>query len=214
MPKFIDLTGQKFGRLIVVKRMDNDKWGKIYWLCECHCRSKKVIRGNHLRSGKTKSCGCLLKEGSHTTHGHYKNGKKSNTYHSWTNMIQRCTNPNNKAYHYYGDRGITVCKRWRNSFENFLGDMGEVSEGYQIDRVDNNGNYCKSNCRWVTSKINNRNRRDNYLETYNGKTQCLVEWSEEFGINYHTLRWRLDHGWSIGKAFTTPVRKYNKKKGG
>jgi len=124
-------------------------------------------------------------------------------------MVERCTNTNNKDYKYYGSRGITVCKRWM-KFENFLADMGESSMGYQIDRIKNNHGYYKENCRWVTSKNNNRNRRDNRLETLNGKTQCIAAWAEEIGINKNTILWRLNHGWSVEKTLMTPTRK-NKK---
>jgi len=186
--------------------MDNDKCGNFRWLCLCDCGKEKIVLYGNLKRGNTKSCGCFK-----IKHGHTKNQKMSKTYSTWIDMIQRCTNPRDKQYKDYGRRGIKVCKRWL-KFENFLKDMGEASEGYQIDRIDNNKGYCKSNCRWVTPKMNNRNKRDNHLETYNGKTQCLVEWAEEFNIDYGTLRWRLDHGWSIGKALTTLVRKYKKRR--
>lgn len=127
-------------------------------------------------------------------------------------MIQRCTNPNDKRYKNYGGRGITVCKRWRNSFEKFLEDMGEPpTKEHSIDRINNNGNYCKSNCRWVTRKEQNRNKRNNRLITYKGKTQCLIEWAEEYNINYDTLWCRIyKYGWPIEKALTTPVKKRRK----
>ena len=210
MPKFIDLTEERFGRLIVIKRVDNDKWSHHRWLCRCVCGEEKIVRGSYLKRGDTKSCGCLRKEITsitHITHGR----SKTKTYYSWDNMISRCTNPKNKYYHCYGGRGIIVCKRWL-EFENFLEDMGEVPEEYQIDRIDNDGNYCKSNCRWVTRTEQNRNRRDNHLITYKGKTQCIAEWSEETGIPYSTLSSRiLQYGWSFEKALTTPVGKYKKR---
>ena len=201
MPKFIDLTGKRFGRLTVVKYVDNDKHRNSRWLCLCDCGKEKIIIGQSLKSGATKSCGC-----SHIKHGHSKNGKVSKTYASWTHMIQRCIDSNYTNYHNYGGRGIKVCKRWR-EFKNFLEDMGEAPEGHQIDRTNNDGNYCKSNCRWVTSKINNRNKRNNHMITYGGKTQCLTDWAEEFDINYYALWSRLSRGWSTEKALTTPVRK-------
>ena len=208
-----NLIGQKFGRLLVIKKMDNNKWGSCRWLCVCDCGKEKIIRDSHLKSGHTKSCGCLHKEKlikRLTKHGHNTRIKISKTYNSWLSMIQRCTNPKNKNYKHYGDRGIKVCNRWL-KFENFLTDMGEhPGKGYSIDRINNNGNYCKSNCRWATEKEQHRNKRDNHLETYKGKTQCLREWSEEFGINYYVLWSRLNRGWSIEKALITPVRKYRK----
>ncbi len=205
MSRFIDLTGGRFGRLIVIKRVDNGKQGNPTWLCRCDCGKEKVIRGNDLKTGHTKSCGCLK-----IKHGHNTRAKGvSKTYKSWYAMIQRCTNPNDKAYHNYGGRGVKVCQRWK-KFKNFLKDMGEVSEGYQIDRIDNNKGYDKSNCRWVTSKQNSRNKRDNHLETYNGKTQCVSAWAEEFDIHERTLNDRLHRGLSIKEALTTPVKKRRK----
>lgn len=125
-------------------------------------------------------------------------------------MIQRCTNHKNKYYPNYGGRGITVCQEWRDSFENFLKDMGECPSKHQIDRIDNNGGYRKENCRWVTPKTNSRNRRDNRLETHNGKTQCLAAWAEEIGINIKTLGSRLRNGWSIENALKISVAKKEK----
>lgn len=205
MSAFVDLTGQKFCRLIVIQRMNINKWGNYCWLCECDCGQKKIISGGNLKSGAIKSCGCLQIE-KVTKHSHYENNKQSKTYTAWASMLKRCTNPNHRFYHNYGGRGITVCKKWR-KFENFLEDMGEVLEGYQIDRIDNNKGYCKSNCRWVTSKINNRNRRNNHLETFNGKTQCVAAWAEEFDVNGDALLARLNYGWSIEKTLTTPIKK-------
>lgn len=209
MSKFIDLTGKRFGRLLISQRADDNKWKDTRWLCKCDCGKEKIICGKSLKSSTTKSCGCLSKEISvqcNTKHGHTARGEESKTYASWKNINERCINPKNRYYHCYGGRGITVCQRWR-KFTNFLIDMGKVPPGYQIDRIDNNKGYCKSNCRWATKKEQARNRRDNHLETHNGKTQCLIEWAEEFGIASHVLRWRLKHGWSTGKALTTPVRK-------
>ena len=216
MPQFIDLTGQRFGRLIVIKQTDKNQWKNICWLCRCDCGKEKIIRGGHLKSGNTKSCGCLAKEQlikRFTKHGHSIKTQVSKIYTVWQSMIQRCVNSNDTAYYNYGERGITVCKRWRNSFENFLKDMGKPPEGYQIDKIDNNGNYCKENCRWSTPKENSRNRRDNHLITHDGKTQCVAEWAEEYDINYNTLYGRIFiRNWPIKKALITPVRKSKKRK--
>lgn len=122
-------------------------------------------------------------------------------------MTRRCTNQNFKQYKDYGGRGIKICKRWR-KFPNFLKDMGEPpTKQHTLDRINNNGNYCKSNCRWVTRKIQARNKRNNRIETYNGKTQCLTDWAKEFNINKETLRNRVVNlGWSIKKALITPIK--------
>ncbi|KKM98992.1 hypothetical protein LCGC14_1152420 [marine sediment metagenome] len=209
--KRIDLVGQKFGRLVVLQFIDKNKWRSSFWLCRCDCGKEKIILGDSLKNGDTKSCGCLNIE-KLTKHGHCnKNGKSSEIYAIWQSMIQRCTNPNHKAYYNYGGRGITVCKRWKNSFENFFKDMGESPKGYSIDRIDNDDNYCKSNCRWVTRKEQMRNTRRNRLITHKKKTQCLIEWAEETKIPYPTLWQRIFKlGWSIEKALTIPVQKRKK----
>ena len=203
-----NLVGQRFGRWTVIGFAHKDKHRNTYWLCRCECGKEKIVNGGNLKRDTTKSCGCLNIEKTSerfTTHGHCG----SKTYQSWQHMIKRCANPNDISYHNYGGRGIKVCNRWL-KFENFLEDMGEVPEGYQIDRINNSGNYCKSNCRWATPKENSRNTRINRLITFDGKTQCLVEWAEESGINPSTFRDRIWRGWSIERALTEPVRKQKK----
>ena len=163
----IDISGQKFGRLTVLGRAE----GQCRWLCKCQCGNPTVTRSNNLRSGGTRSCGCLQREvarlvgmttfdanrGTKFVHGH--SAKRSRTYQSWRMMRQRCNNPKADNYYYYGGRGITVCTRW-DSFENFLADMGERPDGLTLDRYpDFNGNYEAGNCRWVTSKQQAANRR-------------------------------------------------------
>lgn len=217
MLKPVDLTGQRFGRLVVLERAANDKWGHHKWLCRCNCedRNEVIVAGNSLKSRRTRSCGCLLKEWAtrrFTTHGHAKRGKTTRTYLSWVGMIQRCRNPNDKYYKDYGGRGITVCKRWE-KFPNFLEDMGESPHRYQIDRENNNKGYSKENCRWVTSKINNRNKRNSRLITYEGKTKPVVQWAEEYNIPYQALYQRIyKRGWSIRRALTVPIRKIQRRK--
>ncbi len=198
MSRFVDLTERKFGRLVVIKRVKNNQWEHPCWLCKCDCGNIKIISSCNLSNDKTKSCGC-----SRIKHGHTRKGQKTKTYQSWHDMIQRCTNHNDKKYNDYGNRGITICQRWM-KFENFLKDMSDAPRGHQIDRIDNNKGYNKSNCHWVTSKQNNRNKRDNHLITYGGKTQCISAWSEELGIRIGTLYTRINrNGWSIEKALTT-----------
>ncbi len=206
---FIDLIGQNFGRLIVIKRMDNDKCGNLCWLCRCDCGKYTVIQGGHLGSNNTKSCGCLATEQlikRSTKHGHSCKNQESKEYIVWKNMIQRCTNTRCNQYGDYGGRGIKVCKRWL-KFENFLEDMDIRKKGLTLDRIDNDGDYCQENCRWVTRKQNNRNKRNNHLITHDGKTQCLKTWEEETGIHYVTILARLRYGWSIAKTLMTPVHK-------
>jgi hypothetical protein len=125
------------------------------------------------------------------------------TYKTWAGMIQRCTNKNRKNYKYYGGRGINVCDKWL-TFEGFYDDMNDRPEGMTIDRIDNNGNYCKENCKWSTNTDQHNNTRSNINITYNGKTQTITQWSNELGININTLRYRLFYSkWSMEKSFTT-----------
>lgn len=199
----IDLVGQRFGRLIVLERVDNDQHRKTRLLCLCNCGTEVVVRSSSLKNGDTRSCGCLRKE-TLTKHGHTVGGILSKTYTIWMGMLQRCFNSKSRYYYCYGKRGITVCKRWK-KFENFLKDMGETPIYLQLDRIKNDKNYCKSNCRWVTRKEQQRNKRTNHLISYNNKQQCLSAWAEETGICAGTLLKRIKLGWSTKRVLTTSV---------
>ena len=160
--KTIDLTGQRFGRLTVLHRDGSTSCRHAAWKCQCDCGEVRTICGKHLRSGNTKSCGCLnrelLSEGLATTHGMTRHGREAGVYGSWRSMRERCQNSNATHYAYYGGRGVTVCERWE-SFENFLADMGPRPEGLSLDRINNEGNYEPGNCRWATRKQQAHNRR-------------------------------------------------------
>lgn len=141
------------------------------------------------------------------TTGTYHKMTKTKFYHVWSGMKSRCNNSADAGYKHYGGRGVTVCDRWNHSFVNFYDDMFHTyTHGLSIDRINVNGNYEPGNCRWCTSKQQNRNRRSNSLHTYNGETLCIQEWSERYKINKVTLWDRLDRGWSIEKALTTPKK--------
>ena len=155
MRKYIDLTGQKFGRLIVKEFVGINKWKKACWLCICDCGNILEVCSNALRMGKTKSCGCLIYENkTRLTHGFSSHP----LYMVWRDMIQRCENPNHSAYKWYGDRDIKVCHRWHDP-RNFFKDMGERPRGLTLERMNNNGNYEPGNCRWATPKEQRANSR-------------------------------------------------------
>ena len=190
MGKKINLTGQKFERLTVISEAERDKYGAVMWLCRCECGTRKIIRGGHLLSGNTMSCGCLNKE--LLIKRSRKHGMASTPiYKTWKSMRQRCYNPNDMHYKDYGGRGITICERW-DKFKNFYEDMGEKPNGLEIERMNNNQGYSPENCKWATPKENSRNKRNNRIIKYGGKSQCLAEWAEELGIERDTLWHRLD----------------------
>lgn len=157
------LMGMKFSRLFVKSEAGSNKKKLKQWLCVCDCGNEKVVAGSDLISGNTKSCGCLnierIRERS-LKHGHTKQYKLSPEYQSWRSMIKRCTQIKNVAYHNYGGRGIKVCDRWIERFENFFEDMGKKpSPNQSLDRIDVNGNYEPGNCKWSTGFEQSRNQR-------------------------------------------------------
>lgn len=175
-----DLTGNKYFKLTVIGFYGIGKDGHALWVCKCECGEIKNIYGNELKKGR-KSCGCIKFSGdSSRTHGHRSNGAVTPEYEAWAGLIARCTNPNHKKYKDYGGRGIRVCDRWLNSFENFLEDMGfKPSPELSLDRYPNNesGIYEKSNCRWATTIEQNRNRRSNRWIEYNGYNLIITQWA-------------------------------------
>lgn len=200
----IDLTGEKFGRLTVLKRGENEPRSngsfQVRWICKCDCGNEVLVRAAEIKGGRTQSCGCLRNEQSSaraiekfTKHGHNPAGKKSRTYQSWTNMMTRCYNPNVREYGAYGGRGIVVCDRWH-QFENFLEDMGERPEGLTLDRKDVKGNYEPENCQWADRVTQSRNRMSTINVTVGDKTQCLKDWSEELSVPYTTLYRKYKRG--------------------
>ena len=204
MGKLIDMTGNRYGRLLVLKRYGTSRSNHVLWLCRCDCGKESVVSGQHLRSGHTKSCGCNVKDIStvaSVTHG--MSGTR--LYAIWCNMRERCYRRNRDDYPEYGGRGIEVCPEWRDNFEAFR-DWALVN-GYQeyltLDRTDTNGDYCPENCRWATLQQQANNTRTNRLITYNGETHTLSQWADLKGISYDTLRNRLNRGWTVERALST-----------
>lgn len=191
----LNLLGQRFGRLTVLEDLGKDNRGKPLWLCRCDCGAEVQRNTMVLRTGKTRSCGCLRKEtaAEHcremTKHGHYIGNRPSPEWAAWNAMKQRCTNAKCPEHVYYGARGIAVCARWMAAFENFLADMGpRPGKGYSIDRIDNSKGYEPGNCRWATSVQQNNNTRFNRNITAFGETLTLAEWCRKLGIRRDLFR--------------------------
>lgn len=208
-PSFIDLTGHKFGRL-TVKGFSHSKNRKTYWHCQCECKNLIISRGDQIKSGITKSCGCYMKEVTQQLgylrkkHGH----SRSIEYDIWCHIIKRCEDENYCQYHHYGGRGITICEDWRKDFMSFFNHVGpRPSQKHSIDRIDNSLGYQPGNVHWATASEQARNRRTNVLVTYNEQTKCLTEWADITGINFRTLLHRKNKGWCDNCIITKPVAK-------
>lgn len=217
MSKLIDLSGKRFGRLVVIKiagRTVREKHGtRVLWECLCDCGNTVVLTGCALKSGNTQSCGCFRKEqvkNRSVIHG-ATSVKKEKLYDIWSQMKQRCCNPNNKSYKNYGGRGIKVCNEWVDSYQNFRKwaynneyDENAPRGSCTLDRIDNNGDYSPSNCRFTDQKIQNNNRRSNHLLTYNNEMHTITEWAIITGLSFRVIQHRIKVGWSTEKALTTP----------
>lgn len=206
MNAFGDIApGQVFGRLTVTEASEPRR-GSAYWKCSCACGGTSVVRAWRLRTGETLSCGCLQRESVSTRN--YRHGMtRSREHNAWSKMIQRCADPNYRFFNRYGGRGITVCERWRDSFEAFASDMGMApSPQHSIDRIDNDGHYEPGNCRWATRLEQARNTSRNRILTAFGRSQCLQAWADELGLCSTSLIERLDRGWDVERAVSTPPR--------
>jgi len=203
MGRTLDLTGQRFGRLVVASKTgDKGKRGEIFWYCLCDCGAESVVRAANLKSGGTVSCGCAQVE-SCKTHGM----TKTRTFKSWESMKQRCLNQNAPDFKRYGGRGIKICARWVDGFANFFEDMGERPIGASLDRKDVNGNYDPENCRWATRSEQQRNKSNSVLIEWKGDKKCAADWSEIVGISSKIICGRISAGWNVEDALTKPNRK-------
>jgi hypothetical protein len=191
--KMIDLKGVKSGMLTALFPVRQDKWGCYFWLCKCDCGKECEVSATRINKGETKSCGCLkLKKGQNEKHGL----KKHPLYSVWAGMKYRCYNVKSHNYPLYGGRGITVCDRWLQSVVNFYEDMidGYV-KGLHLDRINNDGNYEPTNCRWLTHTQNSNNKRNNVYICMDGRTHTPAEWGRELNIKDNTIANRKRKGW-------------------
>ena len=201
---FIDLTGQRFGRLTVIKRVANPYEKGAKWRCQCDCGNVTCVRSQSLRHGDTRSCGCLSREVSRIKA--YKHGESNNRLHkAWYNMIERCEKPHHPAYSHYGGRGITVCQEWHDFSVFKVWALGNgYTESLTIDRIDTNGNYEPANCRWADRACQSQNRRPKQPIEYDGISMSVAQWGRTVGLSPNTLRYRLQHGWTTEEALTIP----------
>ena len=199
----LNIAGQRFGKLVALAPASRNKHNQLRWSCICDCGNTTIAVKGELRSGHTKSCGCLQIEVFSTRHG--LNG--SPIQKVMEGMVQRCYNPKYTKYHNYGGRGITICDEWRKDLNAFA--LWAKSTGYrkglQIDRINNDGNYCPENCRWVTNKENQRNKRTNHPITFRGETKTIIEWSEISGLPKQTIYERILRGWNEEETLTRPI---------
>lgn len=187
-PNIKDITGERFGRLTVIELTSKRHNRCAIWLCRCDCGNFTEVQGSYLRNGETRSCGCLHDElaaergkTANLTHGGYYD----RLHRVWSGMLTRCRNSNHPEFHRYGGRGITVCAEWEKSYQAFK--EWAYSHGYEdkapymectIDRIDFDGNYCPENCRFISSKEQNRNLSTNRNITVGGQTKCIAGWAE------------------------------------
>jgi len=205
MPKALDLTGQKYGRLTVLEKLLlRDKHKKVVWKCLCDCGKTTNVNTKNIRTGNTTSCGCYHKE-LITKHGM----TNTQSFRIWSGMRTRCLNKNSENYAAYGGRGITICKKW-NTFAGFYKDMGDPPKGLTLDRKNNDKGYSKVNCRWASAYTQAVNRKSTRFITYKKETKSISDWARSIGIRIDTLHHRFTAGWSIEKALLTPVKNYVK----
>lgn len=219
MGKFIDMKGQKFNHWTVISQYGKDKNGNSLWLCECDCNDKtqKIVSGTSLRFGKSKCCGCTRGE-KLKTHG--KSSKKNTSeldkkiYKTWESMKQRCFNKNRKEYKNYGGRGVRVCEEWISDFINFYNWSIEngVDLDLSIDRIDVNGNYEPDNCRWITFREQQNNKRYNHLLTFEGESKTIAEWERELGYKKGVLRMEIHRGKTLDEIMNKRGEKYESRR--
>jgi hypothetical protein len=205
-----NLTDLKFGRLTVIERTENTPQNRAQWLCMCECGGAKIAQAAYLKSGSTKSCGCLGIEqrqknarNKATTYSRSVMGRERK---SWESMLARCYVPTTRGYGNYGGIGISVCDRWRDSFKDFVGDMGRRPPNTTIDRIDNSKNYTLDNCRWASRIEQANNRSTNRIITIDGVSLSVANWARKQGISHFVIYTRLHNGINEHDAVMTPVK--------
>lgn len=209
MTRYEDLTGRRFGKLLVLGENHSTKRNRRYWNCRCDCGNTRIVPTAFLNNGRVEKCSSCCKKAqsenaikvSKSKHGMVK----TKLWRCWRSMRTRCSYPRTNGYNNYGGRGIKVCDEWDKSFEKFM--EWAYSNGYEenltLDRIDVNGDYCPENCRWLTIKQQANNKRTNFVITHNGVSHTLSEWSEITGINKNTLESRLKkYGWETERALS------------
>lgn len=221
-----DLTGHRFGLLIVTSRAPNSPRGGVRWDCQCDCGGTNTVAAGDLRNGKIRSCGCLNTKRGRTLRGAVERSpiyqvrsaiteRNRREYNSWASMRSRCGNSNDVKFHLYGGRGITVCDRWI-SFEAFLADMGPRPSGTSLDRIDPNGHYCPGNCQWGKTTDQQKNRRHTvFLEQSDGSKIAFSEFAKGNGVSPRALMWHLKAGHDLQKCVKALKQKtsYHIKRG-
>lgn len=210
MRTLIDLTGVRYGRLMVIERAGSDKYHNSLWFCKCDCGKNTTVPTGSLKRGLTKSCGCygveMLKSGRNITHGLYgKKGSANRRIHGiWQGILRRCLNSKNRRFYRYGGRGIEVCEDWKNSFESFH--SWAISNGYAdgltIDRIDNDGHYSPENCQWVTRSENSWKKSTTILISVNGEVKSATKWAKLIKKDVHfVLAYYKEKGLSETEKF-------------
>lgn len=200
------IIGEKYGKLTPIKVYGRNKSGLLLYLCKCECGKETIVGSRYLTDGRIVSCGCKRA----------RSQKKSNsiTYKSWIAAKQRCFNPHNNDYKNYGERGITMCERWKNSFINFINDMGErPAKEYTLDRIDPNGNYEPSNCRWATKEEQSNNRRDNHFICFQDEKLTVSQFSRKYAIGLPYLFYALRQGYYPAEIIVRYKKIQEKKEG-
>lgn len=207
MPSLINLVGKKFERLTVISFVGRNIHKQRLYECLCACGNIVIVVSGSLTQGNTHSCGCFKLDRISEVKTIHGESHKTKEYEAWKGIIKRCYNTKTTQYKDYGGRGVTVCDRWRHSYENFLADMGRApSSKHSLDRKENQGIYEPDNCRWATKIEQMNNTRRNIMIDFTGELKTLPDWCRLLGLNYNTVRRRVcNYGWAIEKSLTTPT---------